>query len=117
MIQTKDSRAFQEKRKHTRYDFIQATFFRLDTPESEPHPCQVRNLSFGGLLMECRDRMEPGQQILIIINLDGMILKERMKIMHCSENGNSGIYGCQFQDSNDFEIRNRELMQYTNRLN
>lgn len=116
MIEIKKSNRIQEKREHPRYDFIQASFYRLDIPESNPHPCQVNNLSFGGLLMQCDETVEIGQDLLIIINLDGLILKEKIRVMHSSAVEEHNMFGCRFLETKNIKLRNRELMRYINNI-
>lgn len=99
-----------EKRQHQRYDFLQATFFRLDRPDAKPHECTVCNLSFGGLLMRSGESLEVGTPILIVLNLDGLILKEKVDIVHKSGTSDpEKNYGCRFMEEDTRPIREKEI--------
>lgn len=90
-----------EKRKESRADFNQLSYFIQVTDENESgvFDCRFHDISESGVALETnRKEMKEGDEIRVLYKIGTMLRKDNLKIQNASHNTSKNRYGCAFID-------------------
>jgi len=114
-IFTKKEKNDDEKRRHKRHEIFQASYYKLHDDQQTIHDCVIHNLSLGGIMIETNGELPDGLDIVIIMNLNGTILQEKMRIIRKAKIITHRC-GCNFIDRSTREKRERIISAYLKSL-
>ena len=93
-----------EKRKESRADFHQLSYFIQvnDFNESGVFDCRFHDISESGVALETNRReMKEGDEIRVLYKIGTMLRKDNLKIQNASYNTRTSRYGCAFIDHDE----------------
>lgn len=105
----------KEKRRHSRHEIYQATYYMLDDKERNVKECLIHNISLGGMMIEAKEELPEGTMIVVIVNLGGKILQEKLRVLRKTM-FITPHYGCTFVDPDGEEKRQKQLHQFLENL-
>lgn len=111
LFSKKDSTRKKQERKHQRHNMYQATYYKIDDDDRKIQNCEIHNISLGGMFLEIKEKLEIGTKIVIVLKISGILLHEKLRIVH-KQKIITSRYGCEFIDDIHKEKRDSILKQF-----
>ena len=92
-----------EKRKHKRWDFVQATFYKISNPNSDNKiiECYLNNISLGGLCFDTQnEELKKGDTIKLMYKIGTVLRRDTLQVRYIQKVFNNWRIGCEFEEEN-----------------